>query len=303
MIQYEKVLKECMDKDDSIMLMTAENRAALRNLSTMFPDRFVDTGITEQAMIGIAAGLALRGRKPVAHALASFLTMRAFEFIRTDVGIPNLPVKVVGFVPGILSDGNGPTHQAIEDVSLMRGIPNMQVFAPADHEEMCIGLPEIMKSDAPTYIRMTLNSGKYEHSKDFAIGKSENLFMGEDVCILTYGAMFEHALAAREQLKSEGIDAGLLNLRMLKPLDEASVMDAVNRAKLVVTVEDHFITGGLASILAELLVKKQTMKPVHNIGFNEKWFQPATLDQVLEHEKMTGPHLAERIKIAFKEQV
>ena len=127
---YENLIRETALADDRLMVLTAENRALIRTLPPILEGRFLDTGITEQTLIGAAAGLALRGRIPVVHILACFMTMRAFEFIRTDVGIPHLPVKFSGFVPGFLSDGNGPTHQAIEDVSLMRGIPGMTVFAP-----------------------------------------------------------------------------------------------------------------------------------------------------------------------------
>jgi transketolase len=127
---YEELLLELIKKDDRYVVMTSENRASFRNLPPKIKNNFVDTGITEQTQIGMAAGLALRGRIPIVHALATFLTMRAFEFIRTDVGLGNLPVKIVGAVPGFLSDGNGPTHQAVEDVSLMRGIPNVIFFVP-----------------------------------------------------------------------------------------------------------------------------------------------------------------------------
>src|ERR1041385_3725759 len=135
---YEEVLLESALRDERVVVMTAENRAAIRNLPSKLGDRFIDVGIAEQTMIGAAAGLALRGRIPICHALATFLVLRAFEFIRTDVGIARLPVKLVGGVPGFLSDGNGPTHQAIEDVALMRGIPNMQVVCPADREELAL---------------------------------------------------------------------------------------------------------------------------------------------------------------------
>ena len=149
MKNYEQTLLELMAADERIVVMTAENRAAIRNLPNLAPERFIDTGITEMTMVGAAAGLALRGRVPVLHALATFLTLRAFEFVRTDVGIGNLPVKLVGGVPGFLSDGNGPTHQAIEDVALMRGIPHMHVFCPADEEDMLLGLPHIINSPHP----------------------------------------------------------------------------------------------------------------------------------------------------------
>src|ERR1700744_6519287 len=114
-MSYEELLTQTALNDENIVVMTAENRALVRNLPNILGKRFIDTGITEQTLVGAAAGLALRGRKPIIHALAAFLTMRAFEFVRTDAGIPDLPLKLSGFIPGLLSDGNGPTHQAIED--------------------------------------------------------------------------------------------------------------------------------------------------------------------------------------------
>src|SRR5262245_25551106 len=155
MTSYEHALRALAESDPDFMVMTAENRSALRSLPPLLGDRFVDVGIAEQTMIGMAAGLALRGRKPIVHALAAFLTMRAYEFIRTDIGIARLPVKLVGAVPGFLSDANGPTHQAIEDVAIMRAIPGMHVFCPADEQELADALPELLADPAPCYIRYT----------------------------------------------------------------------------------------------------------------------------------------------------
>src|ERR1700754_947976 len=161
---YEELLTEIARANEQVIVMTAENRALVRNLPGILGKRFIDTGITEQTMIGAAAGLALRGRTPVVHALASFLTMRAFEFVRTDVGIADLPVKLSGFIPGFLSDANGPTHQAIEDIALMRGIPNMTVFAPADEDDLVKMLPHIWQSDSPAYTRINTRQSNYIHA-------------------------------------------------------------------------------------------------------------------------------------------
>src|SRR4051812_9872472 len=195
-MSYENTLKELALADDRIVVMTAENRAAIRGLPSVLNERFIDTGITEQTMIGAAAGLALRGRTPVAHALATFLTLRAFEFIRTDVGIANLPVKLVGAVPGFLSDGNGPTHQAIEDVSLMRGIPNMTVYCPADRAELVACLPPFVESRSPAYLRFCAHEPVTDHPEPFAPGKAEIFGTGTDVAILTYGFLLREALIA-----------------------------------------------------------------------------------------------------------
>src|SRR5262249_18410021 len=152
-VTYEERLTEIAEKNADVVVMTAENRAAIRNLPGRLGSRFIDVGIAEQTLVGAAAGLALRGRVPVVHALATFLTMRAFEFIRTDVGVAQLPVKFVGAFAGFLSEANGPTHQALEDVSLMRGIPGMKVCCPADEDEMTEALASIVDDDAPWYVR------------------------------------------------------------------------------------------------------------------------------------------------------
>jgi transketolase len=272
--------------------MTAENRAAIRGLPAKIGDRFVDVGIAEQTMIGMAAGLALRGRIPVCHALATFLTLRAFEFIRTDVGIPGLPVKLVGGVPGFLSDGNGPTHQALEDVSLMRGIPGMHVFCPADVDELCAGLPAILHSGSPTYVRYHAGPAAVQHGP-FEIGKAEVLSAGRDVALLTHGFLLQQVMEARELLEKRGISARVVNVRMPVPLDEAAVLSAAEETRLLVTVEDHFLTGGLCSIVAELLVREGVRCRTLPIALRT-FFQPGRLPEVLEHERFTGPAIAAR---------
>ncbi|MCC3153180.1 transketolase C-terminal domain-containing protein [Hymenobacter sp. BT770] len=297
---YEELIKQTALADDRLVVMTAENRALIRNLPAVLGPRFIDTGITEQTLIGAAAGLALRGRIPVVHALATFLTLRAFEFVRTDVGIAGLPVKLSGFVPGFLSDGNGPTHQAIEDVSLMRGIPGMTVFAPADEADMLAMLPAIWASPAPAYVRINTRPATYEHAP-FEMGKAEIVAEGTDITILTYGMLFEQTLVARELLQAQGKSVGLINLRSLKPVDEAALLEVARRGSLIVTVEDHFITGGLYSILAEVLLRNQLTARVLPLALEERWYRPGRLSAVLEHEGFTGQHIAQRIATALGE--
>ncbi len=277
------------------MILTAENRAAIRNLPNQIGDRFIDTGITEQTLIGVSAGLALRGRIPVSHALACFLTMRAFEFIRTDVGIADLPVKLIGGFAGFLSEANGPTHQAIEDVSIMRGIPNVNVFCPADEQDMMIGLKKVLESPKPFYIRYNNLPPVYEHSESFEIGKAEVVSEGKDVTILVYGVLFKQAMEAKAILEAKGKSVGLINLRTLKPIDEEAVLKAAANSKLLVTLEDHFITGGLFTILAEIFLKNKIMCDVLPIALNDKWFKPALMKDVLEYEGFTGEKIAANI--------
>ena len=221
--------------------------------------------------------------------------MRAFEFIRSDVGISGLPVKLVGGFSGFLSEANGPTHQAIEDVSIMRGIPNMNVFCPADEEDMLIGLTEVLKSESPFYIRYNNLKPAVSHSKDFEIGKAEVISEGKDVTILVYGILLKQALEAKEILEAKGISTGIINMRCLKPIDEAAILNAAKNSEVLVTLEDHFLTGGLYTILAEIFLKNQILKKVIPFALDNKWFKPALLNDVMEYEGFTGEKIADRI--------
>jgi len=290
---YEELLLDLVTKDDRYVVMTSENRAAMRNITTKIKNNFIDTGITEQTQVAMAAGLALRGRIPIVHALATFITMRAFEFIRTDVGIPGLPVKIVGAVPGFLSDGNGPTHQAIEDISIMRGIPNVNVFSPADDDDMLKGIPKVFASSSPFYIRYNNTKPVVEHAP-FEIGKAESFGEGKDAAILVHGFLFAQAYKAKEILESQGKYVRVINLRTVKPVDEEVILKAVNECKLIVTLEDHFLTGGLYTILAEILLKNKMTAEVLPFALN-KWFKPGLLNYVLEYEGFTARQISDAI--------
>ena len=291
---YEELLIQTAQNDERIIVMTAENRALVRNVPKVLGHRFIDTGITEQTMVGMAAGLALRGRIPIIHALAPFLTMRAYEFIRTDVGIARLPVKLSGYIPGLLSDGNGPTHQSIEDVAIMRGIPGMEVYCPADEDDLLRALPSIWASDAPAYVRVNHKKGMYTH-RPFERGRAEVVAEGTDVTILTYGFLFENTLKAQRLLEKDGLSVGLVNMRSLKPVDEEVIVRTARRSQMLVIVEDHLQTGGLYSIVAEVLLKHMVTAKTLPISFEERWFRPGLLAQVLETEGLTPEKMAEKI--------
>ena len=291
---YEELLTATALEDERIVVMTAENRALVRNLPKVLGARFIDTGITEQTMVGMAAGLALRGRIPIIHALAPFLTMRAFEFIRTDVGIARLPVKLSGYIPGFLSDGNGPTHQSIEDVALLRGIPGMEVHAPADEDDLVRMLPAIWSSDAPAYVRVNHKKGNYIH-EPFLPGKAEWVAEGADLTLLVYGFLFDNALQTKALLEKEGLSVGLVNMRSLKPVDEESIVRAAGHSGMLVTIEDHLLTGGLYSIVAEVLLRRRMMAKVLPLALTERWFRPGLLGEVLETEGFTPEKMAGRI--------
>lgn len=293
---YEQSLDKLCAEDERVIVMTAENRAVIRNLPDKIGDRFVDVGICEMTQVGMAAGLALRGRLPITHALATFLTMRAFEFIRTDVGIPGLPVKIVGGVPGFLSTANGPTHQAVEDIALMRGIPNMQVFCPADEEELLAALEAVVKSERPVYVRYNDCPAKVKHNTPFEFGKAERLADGDKITLLSYGFLIEQAEGARAILEEAGVSTRLVNMRTLAPVDEAEILAAADETERLVAIEDHFENGGLCSIIRELLHKNGRTTPLTPIALDRRWFVPANLPDVLEVEGFTAEAIAARVK-------
>ena len=292
---YEKILTGLLGKDERFIVLTAENRAVIRNLHQVAGKRLIDTGISEMTMIGMCAGLALKGRIPIAHALATFLTMRAYEFIRTDIGIGCLPVKLIGGVPGILSDGNGPTHQALEDVSLMRGIPNMKVFCPADEDDLLKCIEKVLTSLSPYYIRYNGRKTDYSHASYFEEKKGEVISRGKDINILTYGTLFKESIEVMEMLEKRGFSMGLVNMRTLKPIDERIILDSLRCYSYTVTIEDHFITGGLFSIVSEVAAKYFSNGKIIPIAFENKWFKPALLDDVLSYERLTPEDITKRI--------
>ncbi|HSD64580.1 MAG TPA: transketolase C-terminal domain-containing protein, partial [Ignavibacteriaceae bacterium] len=197
--------------------------------------------------------------------------------------------------PGFLSDGNGPTHQAIEDISLMRTIPPMNVFCPSDEEDMLSGLKEIILHPSPFYVRYNDSKPAVKHDKDFKIGKAEVIKEGRDVIIFTYGILLRQAIEAADILRSEGRSVGIVNMRTLKPIDEEIIKQTCRRDVLLVTLEDHFITGGLYSIIAELLFKNRLRCNVFPITLENKWFKPAMLSDVLDYEGFTAEKIAGRI--------
>lgn len=298
MNRYELLLRDRCAIDPRVMVLTAENRGHMRNVPPYLGDRFVDVGIAEQTMLGMAAGLASRGRVVIVHALAAFLTLRAFEFIRDDVAIANLPVIMVGMVPGVLSDGNGPTHQAIDDVGLMRGLPNVGVFAPADEEEFVEGMAELLDNPRPCYVRYVGTPTSYHREERTTLHRGVIVCDERECCpevaLLTYGAMLPHALQAAQKLEQQGVSVRLIHMPMLAPLDEAIIVEALNDATMTVVVEDHLIRSGLYSAVCEIAVRHRIATAIHPIGLTT-WFPAGRLPQVLRVTGLDADSIASRI--------
>lgn len=293
---YESELLAIAQSDHRVIVMTAENRAHIRSLPSKLGDRFIDVGIAEQTLVGMACGLALKGRIPVVHALAPFITMRAFEFARTDAGIPGLPIKLVGFIPGLLSDGNGPTHQAIEDIALMRSIPGMRVFCPADMQEQRDELRRVVESASPYYIR-------YVHRETHAPlpeparrlpGSAKVYFEGNKLLLLTTGILLHETIQTLDLLAAAGIHPTIAHLPDL-PANPETLASLLASHSVVITIEDHLNRGGLHTEIASFACQNGLARPIHALGL-DRWFRPGRLPDVIDQTGYSPKKLAARIQ-------
>ena len=224
-----------------------------------FPDRFFMEGVSEQAVIGMAAGMAMEGYVPYVNTIATFLTRRCFEQVAVDLCLHNLPVRLIGSGGGLVYAPLGPTHLATEDLAIMRALPNMTVVAPADADEMTRFMAATLDWPGPIYIRLA-KGGDPIISRDadgFRIGKAITLREVPEggVALIAIGVMVNRALKAAETLAGEGIGVGVLNVHTLKPLDSDTILTQARRARAVFTLEEHTLTGGLGSAVAEILIE------------------------------------------------
>lgn len=237
-----------------------------------FPERHINMGISEQDMIDTAAGLALGGKLPIACSFAVFLTGLGWQQIRNGVCYPNLNVKFVGSHAGIQVGEDGATHQSLEDMAIMRVIPNMKVFCPVDAIEMKKMLPVILQDYGPTYIRLCRQTvpNVLDENYEFVIGKGSVITEGDDIGIIAVGTLVSSCLAAAQKLKEEGISVRVVNMSSIKPLDAKLIQQTADKVKLLVTAEDHQVVGGLASAVAETLCGGKP-KAFHSIGMHDSF--------------------------------
>ncbi len=263
-----------------------------------FPDRFFDMGIAEQDMIGTAAGLAASGMNPFASTFAMFGSGRPWEQIRNSVAYPKLPVKIVVTHAGISVGEDGPTHQACEDISIMRSIPNMKVVAPADSvetEKLIEYLAEYY--DSPVYVRLTRMNTDVVFGPDykFVFGKGIIMRKGTDITIISTGIMLFQALGAADILKSKGISAEVIHMPTIKPIDEKMIIASAKKTGKVITIEEHSIIGGLGSAVAEVLSEKLPVK-MKRVGVNDLFAESGVPEALFEKYGLTPENLAKQAK-------
>ena len=270
---FGEALTMLAETNPDIVVLDADLAEATKTciFEKKYPERFIDCGIAESNMIGIAAGLATCGKIPFAASFAMFSAGRAFEQVRNSVGYPHLNVKIAGSHAGISTGEDGATHQCCEDIALMRTIPGMVVLNPADHYEMLAAVKAAAQHNGPVYIRLgrlAVESVNNNDDYQFEIGKGITLRQGEDITVIATGLMVGEALKAVDSLAAQGVHARLIDMHTIKPLDEELVLKAARETGRIVTVEEHNIIGGLGEAVAACVAESCPV-PVTRIGVND----------------------------------
>lgn len=291
-------------KDDEKFILLTADLATLSGMDRYckaFPDQFINVGIAEQNMLGIAAGMAAEGYHPVVTTYATFVTMRSCEQIRHYLGYMNQKVVVVGSGAGLSQGFAGNTHYTIEDISMMRAIPNLQILSPADATSAVKLFEVAMKSERPVYIRLTGNLNcpmAYTAEASFKIGKSNCLRKGKDVAILACGTMVATAMKAAKLLAENGIEASVVDMYSIKPLDIEAVL-ATKEDRLIVTIEEHSKMGGLGAAVAEIVAGECGYPRLLRLGIADVFDLASDYEGLLMQNRLTASQIAEDIQNAL----
>ena len=299
---YGNALAELGEKYDFVVL-DADLAAATKTgtFKKKFPERFFNCGIAEGNMMSVAAGLAAAGKVVFASSFAMFAAGRAYEQIRNSIGYPHLNVKIGATHAGITVGEDGATHQCIEDFALMRAIPGMTVINPADAVEARAAVEAALKFNGPVYMRFGRYAVPVINDKEnftFEIGKGKTMREGKDVTIVATGMLVSMALEAAEILKNEGIDAGVINISTIKPIDKDIILEAARKTSALVTAEEHSIIGGLGSAVSEVVCEGYPV-PVVKLGIEDKFGRSGKVPPLMEAYGLTVENLVAKAKAAI----
>ena len=290
---YGKAIVELGEQDPNIVVLDADLAKATKTIEfkKAFPDRFIDCGIAESNMVGVAAGLAATGKIPFASTFALFAAGRAFEQIRNSVAYPKLNVKICVTHAGISVGEDGASHQAIEDIALMRSIPDMVVINPSDNVEARAATFAIAKYIGPVYLRLgrlavpTIND---ESTYRFEIGKGVTLSEGEDITLIATGLMVAIALEAAQELQKQGVSSKVINIHTLKPIDRDIILQAARATKGIVTCEEHSVIGGLFSAVSDVVIQEGLGIKVLPVAIMDVFGQSGPASELLELYGLTS---------------
>lgn len=290
-------------ENSKIVVLSADLEDATRAeyFKKEFPDRFFNLGIAEQDIVGTAAGMSLMGFIPFACSFAVFLTNRAYDMIRMDICNNNCNVKLVGSHAGITVGEDGSSAQCLEDIAIMRVLPNMKVICPVDTIEAAKATREMVKMDGPIYMRTSRAAFPILTKKEdsFKIGKANIMRDGKDVTLIGCGLMVYESLQAAEILQKDGISARVINMHTIKPIDEDLIIKAAKETRAIVTSEEHQLNGGLGSAVAEVVVRNCPV-PMEMIGIDDCFGETGSPDQLLVQYHLKGVDIAKAAKKAIK---
>lgn len=299
-VAYGRTLAKLGETHPEIVALDAD--LACSTMSQTFgdahPDRFFNMGIAEANMVGVAAGLAAAGKKPYASSFAMFAAGRAFEQIRNSVAYPRLNVKIVGSHGGLSVGEDGATHQCCEDLALMRTIPGMVVLNPADHYEMLAAVKAAAAYEGPVYIRLGRLAVESVHNNDdytFELGKGITLRDGKDITVVATGLMVQEAVKAAQDLEAQGIDARVIDIHTIKPLDVDLLVKAARETGRIVTVEEHNVIGGLGEAVASCL-SEICPTPVTKIGIYDQFGHSGPAVDLLKEFGLSAENIAATVK-------
>lgn len=296
---YGQALAELGAINDKVVVLDADLSKSTKtnDFKKVFPERFFNIGIAEQNLLGTAAGFAAAGKIPFASSFAVFAVGRAYDQIRNSIAYPKLNVKIAATHAGLTVGEDGGSHQMLEDIALMRALPNMTVLVPADGEETKQAVMAAAAYEGPVYIRLGRPKVPvlFDADYQFEIGKGVVLQEGSDVTLVATGIMVSKAVEAAEKLAAEGISAAVVNISTIKPLDNALIIQMTQKTGAVVTCEEHNIYGGLGSAVAEVLVEHCPV-PMVRVGVADKFGESGLPDQLLEKHGLTADNIAAKAK-------
>ena len=297
---YGEALAELGDKYENLYVLDADLAAATKTgiFKKKFPERFFDCGIAEANMMGVAAGLATTGKIPFASTFAMFAAGRAFEIVRNSIGYPHLNVKIGATHAGISVGEDGATHQCNEDIALMRTIPGMTIINPADDVEAKAAVEAAILHDGPVYMRFGRLATPVFNDREtykFELGKGVKIRDGKDITISATGLMVNEAIEAAKTLESEGIDARVINIHTIKPIDKDIIIEAAKETGSVVTVEEHSVIGGLGSAVCDVLAESYPVK-VTKIGVNDVFGHSGPAVDLLKEFGLCADNIVDTVK-------
>jgi len=296
---YGKSLVELGKENKDIVVLDADLAKATKteDFKKAFPDRFFDMGIAEADMIGTAAGFATCGKIPFASSFAVFAVGRAYDQLRNSVAYPKLNVKIAATHAGITVGEDGATHQAIEDIAMVRALPNMTIINPCDEFETKWAIFEAAKIDGPVYIRLGRSKAPevYDENETFEFGKGKVVREGTDVTVIATGMMVNEAVLAHEKLKEEGISLRVIDIHTIKPIDEEIIIKAACETKGIVTAEEHNIIGGLGAAVAEVVSEKHPTK-VLRVGVMDSFGRSGTAAELVKEYGLTAENIISKVK-------